>query len=493
MTPANSVPVNMEAEAGLLASCFIDAPNVVPKCVESGITARDFYDPKHALVFEVLHDLYARSLPVDVATVAVELTERQQLDRAGGYQFLAQVSGSAPTTLHADLFAEKVRDGSLRRYLLSTAAWLGDRARDTAGTNVSGLIAELTERMALNSGFASRSLLVRLEAARYDPLRRLPDVEPVFRLGKVAICTRGNLSTITAQSKTGKSSFLAGMLAATFRDPDHGGDTFSVSGLNSTKQAVIHFDTEQHGKHHERMMDTVMKRAGALALPDWLNSYARKGASPHDLRNELEALLRAKDRQHGGIYAVFLDGIADFAADVNDPKETNPLVTWLESLAVRFACPIICVLHLNPTSGKDAVAKSRGHLGSQLQRKVETDIRLKKDADHITTVFTDPQGTRGEPVFEKDGPRFAWDASEEMHATVKGTGKEAKSEQKDAELRSLAVDAFEDAETLRRQQLVERVMKVEGLRSESTANTRVNEMVRLRIVRKFGYNYSRAV
>jgi hypothetical protein len=482
--PALKSPQSPDAERFFLASFFIDAANFVPMAAEYGIVERDFTDARNRILYSTALDLHRRSLPIEVSVVNQELMDRGRLAYVGGMDYLLEVSRSQPDTLLARYYAEKVSDISLRRTLI-------EGALDVAGSNVMALVAEAADRIERRS--TGKNILSRLEASRYDPARRLPDVEPVFRLGKVAICTRGNLSTITAQSKSGKSSFLAGMIAATFKDPDHGGDTFTVSGLNTGGLAVVHFDTEQHGKHHERMMDAAMKRAGATTLPPWLHSYARKGASAAELRQELEIVLKAKAREHGGIYAVFLDGAADLVEDVNDPKQTNPLVTWLESLAVRYDCTIACVLHLNPTSGKDAVAKSRGHLGSQLQRKAETDIRLKKDADEITTVFTEVLGTRGEPVFEKDGPRFKYDTAEGMHTTITGTRQDARDDEKAAHLREVAEEVFAGASHLRTSELIPLLMNALRLKSESGAYSKLGEMKTLGVIRKSGYQWNRTV
>ena len=43
-----------------------------------------------------------------------------------------------------------------------------------------------------------------------------------------------------------------------------------------------------------------------------------------------------------------IDGVGDLAIDVNDTAESNGLVAELHALAIRFDCPIVCVLHENP-------------------------------------------------------------------------------------------------------------------------------------------------
>ncbi len=98
-----------------------------------------------------------------------------------------------------------------------------------------------------------------------------------------------------------------------------------------------------------------------------------------------------------GLFAVIVDGVADLVLDVNDAKECNALVAKLHALAIKYDCPdrIICVIHENPNAD---TGKMRGHLGSQLERKAESNLRLRKKED-VTVVFSDRQRRRA-PILE---------------------------------------------------------------------------------------------
>jgi hypothetical protein len=130
---------------------------------------------------------------------------------------------------------------------------------------------------------------------------------------------------------------------------------------------------------------------------------------------------------HGGIHAVIIDGIADLVVDVNDSKECNQIVAELHTLAIRYDCAIIAVIHKNP--GSDKV---RGHLGSQIERKAETNLSLDKE-DEVTIVWSQKQ--RRSPILKKNGPRFRWSDDMKMHVTVENVAMEDK---KTAQFRELA-------------------------------------------------------
>ena len=71
-----------------------------------------------------------------------------------------------------------------------------------------------------------------------------------------------------------------------------------------------------------------------------------------------------------------IDGVADFIASVNDEADSNGIVHFFSQLAIEYNTLIVLVIHLNPGSDKE-----RGHLGSQLQRKAETILAVRKDGD----------------------------------------------------------------------------------------------------------------
>jgi hypothetical protein len=82
-------------------------------------------------------------------------------------------------------------------------------------------------------------------------------------------------------------------------------------------------------------------------------------------------------------------------------------------LAIRYQCGMFTVLHENPGS---EIGKTRGHLGSQLERKQFAGLRLAKDKDEITTVWTDR--SRKASIPKSQGIRFAYDKEAGLHLPV---------------------------------------------------------------------------
>lgn len=234
---------------------------------------------------------------------------------------------------------------------------------------------------------------------------------PRFLINRAPVCTPGNITSITAQSKTGKSSFLEAMIAAAIAADlgrTHDVDTLGVTATAPKGLNLLHFDTEQSIYDHDQMIRRALRRAGATERPKWLRSFCLTGFSIPDCRRLLRLMLDDLQAQ-GGVFAAMVDGVADLAVNVNDPEECNPLVAELHEMAILFNAPLICNLHENP--GQD-MGKGRGHLGSQIERKAESNLRLRK-TDDVIVVFSEKM--RRASIPEKDGPRFSWDTEARMH------------------------------------------------------------------------------
>jgi hypothetical protein len=265
---------------------------------------------------------------------------------------------------------------------------------------------------------------------------------PLFSLLDVPICTAGNISNIQAPAKAGKSAALESMIASVIKPAWQQADTLSFTAENPEGKALIHFDTEQSRFDADSLIRRAMSRADAEELPAWFYSYSIADLNIPERKECLRYSMVTACAEHGGIFAVMIDGIGDLCADPNDSAESFALVAELHTLAIQHDCTIITVLHENP--GSDA-GKTRGHLGSQLERKAETNLRLAKDVDGITTVWF--ERARHGHLPRDQGACFAWSAEHHMHRSC-GNAKEIKQTAKRNKMETEAHISFGNKEGL---------------------------------------------
>jgi AAA domain len=235
----------------------------------------------------------------------------------------------------------------------------------------------------------------------------------VFTLCGQQIATAGNIISVYSQAKAGKSAVLSAMMAAAFSDDALCDFLGFAAAPNTPGRALVHFDTEQSRYDADQLIRRALRRADiAGPPPPWLRSYWLTDIELAQRRQLLRDELEAASKACGGIYCVLIDGVGDLVVDVNDITETQNFVIELHALAIRYDCPIVGVLHENPGGQTE---KQRGHLGSQLERKAESNIRLVKDSDGITVIYTEK--SRHANIPRSAGHRFKWSDEDAMHTT----------------------------------------------------------------------------
>lgn len=79
----------------------------------------DFYLDHHAQVYRAALNLYDRSDPIDLLTLAAELEKMRVLERVGGQAFLAELESGVPTAANVEYYGHLVEEAATKRKLIS--------------------------------------------------------------------------------------------------------------------------------------------------------------------------------------------------------------------------------------------------------------------------------------------------------------------------------------------------------------------------------------
>lgn len=311
-----------------------------------------------------------------------------------------------------------------------------------------------------------------LEARAYRPGAEPPPLRAIYTLCGSPVCTPGNLAAITAGIKAGKTAVISAMIAAAMaalRDAD----LLGFQSTNPDGKALLHFDSEQSPDDHWHMVGRALRRAGLSEPPPWFHSYCLTGLGATKAWLAVKEAMR-QAHEAKGTHSVFVDGVADMVPDVNDPGYCNAFVAELHDLAIKNDCPIIGVIHFNPGG-----EKVRGHLGSQLERKAETNLRLDRE-NGITSIWSDKQ--RRAPIPKGTGPSFQWSDEAGMHVTIESRATAAANVESE-QLAALADDIFLDRPAMRYAEIVAAI-RVGMKCPQRTAERRLSSMAKLGIVGK---------
>ncbi len=138
MTRTDSLPSDTAAEAAVLSSILI-RPDELLK-VEKILSARDFVSPWHREVYSAIVAQRLDGKPVDATLILSKLKQSGQIEHPA--HFLAELGQREATAVHAEYYAESIKDKSLKRQLIELTETATSAA--TNGTSSGELIADLT-------------------------------------------------------------------------------------------------------------------------------------------------------------------------------------------------------------------------------------------------------------------------------------------------------------------------------------------------------------
>ena len=112
-------PQNTDAEASVLGAILLDGGLI--ETISDQLAPSDFYRQSNGLIYTTMLSLYTASEPVDALTVANKLEEDKKLDQVGGAAYLAELSGSVPSTANFASYADIVAKKATLRRLISAS------------------------------------------------------------------------------------------------------------------------------------------------------------------------------------------------------------------------------------------------------------------------------------------------------------------------------------------------------------------------------------
>lgn len=84
------------------------------------ITHEYFYRTEHQIIYEAMENLFNKNIPIDILTVTEELTTTKMFDKVGGYEYLATLPDSVPTTANIEQYVDIVEEKYNLRQIIET-------------------------------------------------------------------------------------------------------------------------------------------------------------------------------------------------------------------------------------------------------------------------------------------------------------------------------------------------------------------------------------
>lgn len=119
-------PQSFDAEKGILCSILID-PDAMEAVRGETVVASDFHHPHHAAIYEAMLELYEKSEPIDVVTVANLLMVQGKLETIGA-STLSMIEDFLPTSAAVLSYVRLVKGKAALRRLIGAAKAITEAA-----------------------------------------------------------------------------------------------------------------------------------------------------------------------------------------------------------------------------------------------------------------------------------------------------------------------------------------------------------------------------
>ncbi|HUB93980.1 MAG TPA: replicative DNA helicase [Verrucomicrobiae bacterium] len=363
LVTAITPPHSAEMEASVLGAVLIDNDALVK--IADLLDTSDFYDQRHARIYEAIVALYDRRAPIDVLTLANQLKATGFLDMIGGPAYLTELTNYVPTAAHVQEYAKLVLDKAVRRHLMQLRASLADLAAQES-KEIKEIVEEAEAELFKVSQRQVKQNLVSLDTILAESFERLDQLHKDKGMLRgiptgfkdldemLAGLQRSDLLIVAARPAMGKSAFVLNL---------------AHNIATQAKESVLIFSLEM-GK--EQLVDRLLAMesgvdAWALRTGNLTDDDFEKLAEAMGVLSEAKIYiddtpaitisdLRTKARReaHGqklGLiivdYLQLMSGGGRYASEGNRVQEISEISRGLKVVARELNVPIIALSQLS--------------------------------------------------------------------------------------------------------------------------------------------------
>ncbi len=388
-------PQSIEAEESILSSILIDNSTLYD--VVEILVPEDFYRTAHQKIFSGMTDLFAKSEPVDLVTLANHLKEKGRLEEVGGAAYLANLIDTIPMAVNAQHYARIIRDKSSLRRLIEKANIIVNRCFEDQGdvdeviNYAEKSIFEISENK-IKKAFHPISDLVD---HNIDTLEERQGNESMFtgvptgfaRLDQLTSgLQRSDLIIVAARPAMGKTSFALNIARNAAVESNIPTAVFSLE--MAKEQLSMRLLTS------EARIDSARLRGGFFSSEDWQRLTHAAGilqqapiyiddspdVSPMDIRGKARRL--KSDKGLGLVIIDYLQLMRGSTSSERRDLEISEISRSLKILAKEIDVPVIALSQLN------RMLEQRGD-----KRPMLSDLResgaLEQDADVVMFIYRD--------------------------------------------------------------------------------------------------------
>lgn len=388
-------PHNLEAEQYVLGSMLLDREIIVS--ISSIIKKEDFYSEAHKEIYGAICELFEKSKPVDIITVAEELNKKGILEKVGGIDYITNLMIGVPTTVNVMHYARIIEEKSILRKLIRISGKIIEKSfeqseeveqiLDFAEKNIFDIIEKRSSHEFVPIKEVLFNAFDRIEFL-YKNKGRIVGVPTGFSEldSKTSGFNPSDFILIAARPSMGKTSFALNIaLHAAVREKI----PVAIFSLEMSKEQLV-----QRMLCSEAFVDFMKLRTGNLEEEDWerlarvLAPLSEAPVYIDDTPAISVSELRAKARKlkiEKGLGMVMVDYLQLMQGNnnrENRQQEISEISRSLKALARELNVPVVALSQLS------RAPESRSDHRPQLSDLRESGA-IEQDADLVLFLYRD--------------------------------------------------------------------------------------------------------
>lgn len=407
------LPFSMPAEQALLG-CILNDPQKITD-VEDKISPEDFYLQEHQEIYRALETMFRDSKNIDYVQLVEQLTQMGLYQKAGGSEYLVQLSNCAASSMNIKDYAKIVKNKSILRKVIETSDSISENAFSepedvqlllgSAENDFSKIAQGLENKSFTNIHDAIADFLEIQKDLRTNPDRQRHVQTGYSDIDRTLVgMGKGDLIILGARPGQGKTSLALNI---------------ATNVAKSTGKAVCIFSLEMSTEElanriisSEALIDSNHIRAGTITTEEWHNisevipTLQKLKIYIDDTAGQTVSAIKAKllshqarlRRQGSDIALVVVDYLGLLQDDrkaENRVNEVADISRALKLMAKTLEVPVLCAAQLN--RGVDKSGKGKAEETKPVLSSLRDSGAIEQDADVIMFIYQ-PNEQQSDPA-----------------------------------------------------------------------------------------------
>lgn len=301
-----------------------------------------------------------------------------------------------------------------------------------------------------------------------------PEAEVLLKLNNTPVLHRQNMCMLTAGAGQGKTAAVHASLTTLISEDNE------TLGLSAFGKGATILDTEHDARLFNVLWQRFMARCGFIKhVPCPENIKWKNIRAVENLKDRLSILWDEFTICKG---LLIIDGIGDFVSDPNNSDECTALVYKLSSEAQRNDIGVLLTLHNNPVVANE---KARGILGSEMWRKAESTLIVKKEKNSdVVRITTEYSLGKNRQDSDQLSAFFKWDNFLKRHMPCEEPTEDDKINKNNEQKQKILIK-FKD--NLTYSQLTALIVETIGVK-ERQAKSKIKQLIEEDLIEKLDNN-----